>query len=103
MSEANKGEKNPMLGKNHSEESEESKKKTKMSEAKIGKIGKKHSDESRKKISDANKGENHPMHGKPRPEGAGKSLQAIEVFDLEEKTIITYDSISAATRALNSY
>jgi group I intron endonuclease len=80
MSEANKGENNPMYGKEHTPES-----KLKMSEAQKGEnhpmFGKEHSDETRQKISEANKGvpksdehkqkiseaktgENHHMFGK---------------------------------------
>jgi hypothetical protein len=41
------------------------------------------------------------MHGKPRPAGAGKPSQKIEVFDLQEKTTTSYNSINEAVRALN--
>jgi group I intron endonuclease len=82
-----------MTGRKHSEES-----KTIMSEAKKGKnhpmFDKNHSDETRKKISEA-------LKGQSRPAGAGKSLQAIEVFDLQEKTTTSYNSFSEAARALN--
>jgi group I intron endonuclease len=64
-------------------------------------FGKTLSDETRKKISDAMKGENNPMHGQPKPEGAGSPCQQIEVFDLQEKTTTSYNSINAAARALN--
>jgi len=37
----------------------------------------------------------------PRPEGSGRSSQAIEVFDLQEKTTTTYISMCEAARALN--
>jgi group I intron endonuclease len=63
-------------------------------------FGKKHSEETIKKLSDANKGENNPMYGKPRAEGAGCPSKAIEVFDLQEKTTTSYNSISEATRVL---
>ena len=41
------------------------------------------------------------MHGKPKPEGAGSPSQAIEVFDNKNNQTTTYNSISAAARALN--
>jgi hypothetical protein len=63
--------------------------------------GRKHSDESRKKISDAHQGENNPMFGKPKPLGAGSPAKVIEVFDLKENTKTYYNSISEAARALN--
>jgi group I intron endonuclease len=76
------------------------------------------SDETRQKMSDANKGKNHPNYGKtiseetrkkisdtikakPRPEGSGRPSQLIEVFDLEEKTSTSYNSISEAARVLD--
>jgi group I intron endonuclease len=90
----------PMSGRTHSEET-----KQRMSEAKKGAksylFGKNHSDETRKKISDAIKGENHPRFGKARHEGAGKASQQIEVFDFQEKTTTSYNSISEAARTLN--
>jgi len=63
--------------------------------------GRKHSDDTKKIMSDAKKGEKNPNYGQPRTEGSGKASQVIEVVDLEEKTTITYDSKSAAARALN--
>jgi Fic family protein len=36
-----------------------------------------------------------------RAEGAGKLSQKIEVFDLQENTTTTYNSLSEAARALN--
>jgi excinuclease UvrABC nuclease subunit len=63
--------------------------------------GRTHSDESRKKISDAKKGENNPMYGQPKVKGSGRPSQLIEVFDLEEKTTTSYNSIGEAARALN--
>jgi group I intron endonuclease len=74
------------LGYIHSDESRQI-----MSEAKKGE---KCSDETRKKISDTKK-------EKPRAEGAGKPSQSIEVFDLQEKTTTSYNSMSEAARALN--
>jgi group I intron endonuclease len=103
----------PMSGRKHSDESRK-----KISDSKIGSkhsdeskqimsdshkkidhsgrftTGHKHLEETKKKISDANKGQ-------VRPEGAGSPSQAIEVFDLQEKTKTTYNSIHAAARALN--
>jgi group I intron endonuclease len=65
-------------------------------------FGKKHSDETRQKMSDANKGENNPNFGKPKAEGAGKPSQVIEVTDISKgNTTTTYNSISEAARSLN--
>ena len=63
--------------------------------------GHKHSDETKTKISDALKGENHPNFGKKKHKGSGRASQAIEVFDNKNNQTTTYDSISAAARALN--
>jgi len=73
--------------------------------------GRKHSDETRQKMSDAHNsgqfksgemsGENNPMFGKPRAEGAGSPSQAIEVVDQKTNETTTYDSISEAARVLN--
>jgi hypothetical protein len=41
------------------------------------------------------------MYGQPKPQGSGMPSQVIEVFDLEEKTSISYNSIREAARALN--
>jgi group I intron endonuclease len=83
----------PMSGRNHSDESKKI-----MSDNNKGEnnpmFGQNHSDETRKKISEANK-------GKTRADGAGMPAQQIEVVDLQEKTITTYDSIREAVRALN--
>jgi len=82
-----------LLGFKHSQES-----KTIMSDNNKGEnnhmFGKNHSDNTRKKISEANK-------GKTRAVGAGSPSQAIEVFDKNTNETITYESISAAARALN--
>ena len=64
-------------------------------------LGHKHSDETKTKISDALKGENHPNFGKKKHKGSGRASQAIEVFDNKNNQTTTYDSISAAARALN--
>jgi len=76
MSDAKKGENNPMFGQNHS-------------------------DDTKTKISDAITGENHPMYGKPKPEGAGRPSQQIEVTDIQNNQTTIYDSIREAARALN--
>jgi NUMOD1 domain len=46
-------------------------------------------------------GDKNPMFGKPRPAGSGRPSQQIEVLDKETNLIPTYDSISAAARALD--
>jgi len=46
------------------------------------------------------KGENNPNYGK-KIEGSGSPAKVIEVFDLEEKTMSSYNSIHFAARALN--
>jgi len=48
----------------------------------------------KKKISDAKKGQK-------RPEGSGRVSQQIEVTDITNNTTTSYDSISAAAKALN--
>jgi len=58
MSEANKGEKNPNYGKNHSDES-----KQKISDALTGS---KRSDDTRKNMSDAHKGKTHSEETKQK-------------------------------------
>ena len=80
--------------------------------------GQKHSEETRKKISDAMGGENNPMFGKnhsdetrkkisgaklgqARPEGSGRPSQQILVIDKKTNLTTTYESITAAARALN--
>jgi len=47
------------------------------------------------------KGENNPNYGKKKIEGSGSPAKVIEVFDLEEKTMSSYNSIHFAARALN--
>jgi group I intron endonuclease len=107
----------PMSGRTHSDES-----KQKISDALTGKN---HSDESKQKISDALTGENHYNFGKTLSDeikakisdaltgskcsddtrkkisAAQPTSQVIEVFDLQEKTKTTYNSIREAARALN--
>ncbi len=98
-----------ILGYKHTEEtlaklrarrhSEETRKK--MSDAKIGLqagennpfFGKNHSDETKQKMSEARK-------GCLRAEGSGRPSQKVEVFDLTTDIKTTYDSISDAARAL---
>jgi len=80
--------------------------------------GRTHSDATKIIMSDAKKGENHPNYGKTRsdkikrkisdalkgqsrPEGAGSFSQQIEVTDITNDTTTSYDSKSAAARALN--
>jgi group I intron endonuclease len=70
----------------------------KISDAKVGSI---HSEKTKKIMSDSKKGEKNPMYGQPKPSGAGTPYQSIEVFDLQEKTITSYNSFSEAARALN--
>jgi hypothetical protein len=72
--------------------------------------GREHSEETRQKISDTAKkidntgrfkpGEDHPNYAK-KVEGSGKPSQVIEVTDIKNNTTTSYDSISAAARALN--
>jgi group I intron endonuclease len=85
----------PFSGLTHSDESRK-----KISDSKIGS---KHSDETRKKISDAQKKIDNSGRfktGQSKAVGAGKPSQQIEVFDLQEKTTTSYNSISEATRVL---
>jgi group I intron endonuclease len=88
----------PMSGHTHTDES-----KTKISDAKKGEnnpmFGKNHSEETKTKISDSISGQNNPNYGK-KVEGSGKPSQQIEVFDSQENTTTSYDSISAAAIAL---
>lgn len=70
--------------------------------------GKKHSEESKAKMSlsqkavDLRSGKNHPMFGKtrPKPKGSGIPPQKIERLDILSSERIEYDSISAAALAL---
>ena len=57
-------------------------------------LGSKHLNDTKLKISDAKKGQ-------PRPLGSGSPSQKIEVTDIKNNQTITYDSISAAAKALN--
>jgi group I intron endonuclease len=86
ISDANKGENHPNFGKTGENNPM---------------FGKKHSEETKQIMSEANKGENNPMYGKPKAVGAGKPSQVIEIIDSTNNTTTSYDSISAAARALN--
>lgn len=105
-----KGEKHPMFGKLHSEETLAFMSRTH--------LGKKISEETRKKISEALKGEKNHMFGKKqseeilkkmsaslrgrkKPELSGKAPVKIEVVDIKNNITTRYDSISAAALALN--
>ncbi len=57
-------------------------------------FGRKHSEDTRQKMSDAHK-------GRAKPLGSGSLAQQIEVFDLKENTTTSYNSKSEAARALN--
>jgi len=63
--------------------------------------GRTHSDSTKIIMSDAKKGEKNPNYDKPRTEGSGSPSQAIEVTDIKNNTTTSYDSKSAAARALN--
>ena len=77
--------------------------------------GRKHYDETKQIMSEAKKGESNPcfgrtgekkknknpMYAKSRPSGSVSPSQAIEVYDLQEKTTTSYNSIREAARALN--
>ncbi len=67
ISQANMGEKHPMWGKHHTEET-----RRKMSISHIGR--EQHSEETRRKISEANKGKKHPMFGKHQSEETRKKI-----------------------------
>ena len=70
LSEANKGEKNPMYGKHFSEEH-----KKKLSEANKGRH---HSEESKKKMSEAHKGKHHSEESKKKLSEANKGKKLSE-------------------------
>jgi len=107
------GEKNPFFGKFHSDETRK-----RLSEVNLGEnhpfFGKKHSDETKQKMSKVNKrimlGKKHPDEvlrkisearlGQARPEGSGRPSQQILVIDQKTNLTTTYESISAAARAL---
>jgi len=63
-------------------------------------FGRKHSNKTKKIMSETeNSGRFKP--GQKRPEGAGSPSQTIEVTDITNNQTTTYDSISAAAKALN--
>jgi len=63
--------------------------------------GRTHSEETRKKLSDAKKGRHRSDETRKKISDAQPTSQVIEVFDLEDKTLISYNSIHEAARALN--
>ena len=74
-----------------------------MSDAKKGitgenhpRFGKNHTEETKRIMSEAKK-------GKPKVEGSGSPSKQIEVSDIKNNTITSYDSMSEAARALNIY
>jgi hypothetical protein len=62
--------------------------------------GKKHSLETRLKISNSHLGEKNPMFENKIPKGAGKPSQKLEVLDIKNNITTKYESISAAALAL---
>lgn len=86
LREAKKGEKNPMYGKNHSEEI-----KSKISKAKLGYL---HSEESKSKM----KGRLHTEEAKDKMSVARGT--AVLVTDIETKETTEYVSINKAAKAL---
>jgi hypothetical protein len=60
----------------------------------------KHTEETRAKLSAMNKGKNNPMFGKTNCGSHPNSLK-IEVTDLELDTKTTYNSMGEAAKALN--
>ena len=63
--------------------------------------GRTHSDATKIIMSDAKKGRNFSDETRKKISDAQPTSQVIEVFDLEEKTTTTYNSIREAARALN--
>jgi group I intron endonuclease len=110
ISDANKGENHPNFGKTHSEET-----RANMSASHMGRTK---SLEHKANIGEALKGKNnpmfgrtgknHPMFGKTQSEetiskitGSQPNSKKIEVSDLYLNSKTTYDSMGAASRALN--
>lgn len=93
------GEKNPMFGLKHSEE-------TRALMARL-KEGKKLSEETKAKISSLLSGDKHPLFGKERSKEtkdkimlARKSRHELEVLDLETNSKTVYPSVRAAAKKL---
>ena len=89
----------PMSGRKHSEETKQI-----LSEARTGKT---HSDETKKILSEARTGKNNPMYGKNHSDDTKRKTSdaqptniKIEVTDITNNTITSYDSINEAARAL---
>ena len=91
ISDAMTGKNHPMFGQNHTEET-----RRKISDALTNP-----SEETRKKLSDAKKGRHRSDETRKKISDAQPTSQVIEVFDLEEKTLISYNSMREAARALN--
>jgi dihydroorotate dehydrogenase len=85
-----------MSGRNHLEET-----KTIMSEAKKGENNPMYGKTGENSPMFNRTGEKNPMFNQAIPEGAGRPSQKIEVVDLQEKTTTYYNSINEAARALN--
>jgi NUMOD3 motif/NUMOD1 domain len=71
-------------------------------------FGSKHSEETKRIISEKLKGEKNPMFGKNHSDETRKKMsdnistsQRLEVFDIKNNQITTYDSIHEAARVLN--
>jgi len=83
------GAKNPMYGKNHSDESKQIMSDTKKGKTlSFGAMKLKQKYRMLKKVTQD-------------PSGSGRPSQVIEVTDIKTNDTTTYDSISAAARALN--
>jgi hypothetical protein len=64
--------------------------------------GRTHSDATKTIMSDIKKGNTYGYKkGQPRPVGSGKPSQQIEVTDIKNNTITSYNSFSEAAKALN--
>jgi group I intron endonuclease len=107
LSEANKGDKNPMFGKTHSEETRH-----KLSEANKGDkhpmFGKNLLEETRRKLSEANKGDKNPMFGRKGYEcpmfgktRSEESRQKISKFQRNRDNIKGYTYIKLQNRYIS--